>query len=35
MDELITEVSRLLGLVAIIAGRIAEEAVGQAQASHK
>jgi len=29
MDKLITEVSQLLGLVAIIAGRIAEDAVGQ------
>ena len=35
MDELITEVSRLLGLVAIVAGCIAEDAVGQAQASHE
>ena len=35
MDELIMEVSRLLGLVAIVAGRIAEESVGQVQASHE
>ena len=34
-DKLITEVSQLLGLVAIITGRIAENAVEQAQASHK